>query len=182
MRFWEPWSNRYSVRATWGPVTSFPLYKPDLFGASYPRNYSGRWTHESRTDSAARPKTREGLLSSRARNGRRVIARQSPSLRCVGRAAGIISETSSERVEAPRCWVPRAVCAIIQRGLILPACSGSRRNDSRGSTSSFCFFRVRSSTRVKLFPLSNSLDLRNIIMKSRFFQLSSLQGLQLFEK
>lgn len=46
------------ISATWGPVTSFPLYKPDLFGASYPPNYSGRRTHESRTDSAAMPKTR----------------------------------------------------------------------------------------------------------------------------
>lgn len=87
-----------------------------------------------------------------------------------------------ERVEAPRCWVPRAVCAIIQRGLILPACSGSRRSDSRGSTSSFRFF-PSDRRQERSFPLSSPLDLRNIIMKSRFLRVSSRnRGLATFSE
>jgi len=139
LRFREPESNRYSVTATWGPVTSFPLYKSDLFGASYPRNYGGRWTRESRTDSAARPETRDSFL--RARGTAVASSRDGPRRNVVcGSSRDHFGNQFRERVEAPRCWVPRAVRAIIQRGLILPACSGSRRSDSRGSTSSFRFF------------------------------------------
>lgn len=132
------------------------LSKSDLFGASYPRNYGGRWTRESRTDSAGLGSGREGLVSSRARNGRLASSRDGPRRNVVcGSSRDHFGNQFRERVEAPRCWVPRAVRAIIQRGLILPACSGSRRSDSRGSTSSFRFFPIRS-TRAKLLSAFES--------------------------
>lgn len=108
--------------------------KPDLIGASYPRNYGTRWTWVTYRCGGTR------VLSPREeRPCHRETIRFVPGL-CVGRV-GIISETSSERVHGSKrpCWVP-VRCVIMQQGLILPACSGSRQSDSRGSTSSFCFF------------------------------------------
>lgn len=134
-------SNRYSVTATWGP-----FHKSDLFGASYPRNDGGRWTRESRSDSAARLERRGTCFFAREERPSRHRETVLVATLCVGRGG-----PGSFRKPVPR--------AGRSASLLGPACR-VRDHPARINPSSVLGVTAERFTRlyifIPLFPVRSS--------------------------